>query len=234
LNDRVTAIRALLGAACAALASCGVSYERTGQAVLHERPGLTLAVVQVYESLPLHYYGLRHTLACRSPATADATAHRSEGLDPGWKVVGQLPGVPGQSPSRSTREKGMADAVAASRHALVDGDDWIAWRERVLRVSVDGCRSFAEFVPWRALAPADIDPAPRPDFCKPGMDCRDIDFADRREATYSDVAVERLPGEPPRWRIGAVMRSIALKDGRPRRVTTDDLGATWRVEPLGE
>lgn len=225
-------LRAALAASCALLPSCSVSYERTGVAALPGAPGLELAVVQVYESLPLHYHGLRHTLACRSPGTASATSHRSDGLDAGWTVVGYLPGVPGQSPARAIREKGLADAVAASRAALERGEGWIAWRERVLRVSVDGCASFVEFVPWRALPAADIEPAPRPDFCRPEMDCRHFDFDGRRAASYSDISVEILAGDRPRWRISAVLRSIALKDGLPRRISTDDLGATWRVVPV--
>lgn len=233
MTAAVGGLRAALAASCAALASCGVSYERTGLAIVHDTAGLRLAVIQVNESLPLHYYGLRHTLACRSPATASAKANASDGLDPGWVVVGQLPGVPGQSPGRAVREKGLADAVAASGAAIARGEGWIAWRERVLRVSVDGCASFVEFVPWRALPAADIEPAPRPDFCKPEMDCRHFDFGGQRAASFSDIAVERLAGERPRWRISAVLHSIALKDGLPRRVATDDLGATWRIEPVG-
>lgn len=213
--------------------ACGVHYERTGIAPLPAGPGIELAVVQVYESLPLHYYGLRHTLACRSPQTAAKAANRSDGLDPGWVAVGQLPGVPGHRPGRAVREKGLADAAAAAAAALAAGDGWIAWRKRVLRVSVDSCSSFAEFVPWRSLPPGDIEPAPRPDFCRPEVDCRHFDFEGGREASFPEITVQRLPGEPAKWRIGAVVRSAALRDGRARRVTSDDLGATWRVESAG-
>jgi hypothetical protein len=218
----------------AAAAGCGVSYEKTGEQALLDRPGLALAVVQVYEALPWHYYGLRHTLACRSPATVTAAspAHRSDGLAPGWTAVGWLPGVPGRSPSKSVREKGLADAVAASRDRIVVGEGWIAWRERVLRVSVDGCASFAEFVPWRSLPPEDIAPAPRPDSCRPEMDCRHFDFEGPRAAAYSDIAVVPLGGSAAHHRISAVMRSSAIRDGAPRRVVTEDGGRTWRVERL--
>jgi hypothetical protein len=100
-----------------ALAACSPSYERTGQEIVLERPGLQVAVVQTYQSLPLHYYGLRHVLACRSPATGHARAVASEGLDAGWLRIGDLHSVPGQSPSRETRTRGLADAVAESRQA---------------------------------------------------------------------------------------------------------------------
>ena len=214
-----------------AVAACSPSYERTGQKVVFDRPGLQVAVVQTYQSLPLHYYGLRHVLACRSSETRHALAVVSDGLDAGWIRVGDLPGVPGQSPSRETRARGLADAVGESRRALVIGDGWIAWRGHLLRVSTDACARFAEFIPWRDLPAEIIRRRPKPDFCTAQMDCRHLEFDDEGRSRFEDVRAERID-DGKGWRISATLHSPGLLDGLPRNIVTTDGGRNWRVEPL--
>ncbi len=215
-----------------ALAGCGPSYERTGEVTLVDRPELRLSVIQVYEALPLHYYGLKHLLICNSPATTNAPPLHYATLTQGWVQVFSLSGVPGQSPTAEIRQSALAAAVAEARAKLIAGDGWIAWPERVLRVSADACKNFAEFVPWRHIPKEQITPTQRPDFCTAAMDCSHFDFEGERTARYSAIRVDINPDERRHSRISAVVTSSALADGQPRQIVSADGGWTWQVTSL--
>ncbi|NJD23820.1 MAG: hypothetical protein FIB06_00270 [Betaproteobacteria bacterium] len=176
--------------------------------------------------MPLHYYGLVHTLVCRSPATGALPEPARTGTGRGWNFVAQLASRPGQSPSAADREAALAAAIREARDGFARGDGWIAWQGETFRISLDACGHFADFIPWRDLPADSIDAQPRPPQCAPPADCRYLDFAGERRAHFADVRVTPASPEP---RIELTLRSSALRGQPLRRLGSDDGGRTWRI-----
>ena len=125
----------------------------------------------------------------------------------------------------------MDEAQAALRNRLAVGNGWLSWSDRVLQVYATDCRRIAEFVPWLRLPAEDVRLESPPDFCASGMDCRHLQFVDGGDTRYEDIRV--LPGATTHaWRIEATLRSPALRDGQPRRISSEDGGLSWRIERI--
>jgi len=203
-----------LAALLAVVAACGVSKRRLDEAVFHEGPDYSLKVVRYYEDYPLHFTGETAVVECRDSATGDEPA--GEQSDAGWIALGRLPALGSKSAGELVPEA-LRRYLAVDRHILV-------WTALTFNVSWKGCRGFATWDP--TSLPAEwIDPAPRPDYCRPKgqADCRYDDFQGERTPEYANVAA-RADGTAE-----FDVRSKGLKDPAPLHVATSDFGRSWRL-----
>ena len=196
--------------------ACSVSRHRLDEAVFHEGPDYSLKLVRWYEDYPLHFTGETAVVECRSPATLNEPAGQRN--DAGWVVLGSIPALGSKSASELLPE--------ARRRFLPVDEHILVWTGLTLNASWSGCRGFATWDP--TTLPADlIDPAPRPDYCKPKgtADCKYEDFQGERMPDYSNV---RASAD------GAVefdVRSKGLRTGGPLHVASRDFGKTWEAAP---
>jgi hypothetical protein len=201
----------------AAGAACGPRLRRLDDAPIHTSPTLRLRLVRYYENLPLHYTGEIYVVQCASDATRDAPAGATS--DAGWVALGRGGAIGSER---------AADLVASQRERYhVLGARLLVWTGTVLKVSFDGCGSFATWDPTTLGADA-ILPAPKPDFCAPvgAGDCRYMDFEGDRAPRYEEIVATEGGAITFRISSKAFRRAAAL------RVSSEDGGTTWTVAEI--
>ena len=204
-------------AALVASVGCTAGVRRLDEHVFHEGPGYRLKVVRYYENIPLHFTGEIYSVQCQSPGTRDFAAHPTQ--DAGWRQLERGAAI-------GTQDAAELVSRLAGRYRPID-DTRLVWTRRIFQVSFDACAHVASWDP-SSLPPEAIDSVEKPDFCAPkgNADCRAMDFEGAREPRYEEIEVERD------GRIGFVVRTPALRANTGLRVTSDDSGRSWRVEPL--
>ena len=195
---------------------CSAGTERLDEAVFHAGPEFRLKLVRYRENLPLHFVGEIARVQCSSRATAGSKPHKTQ--DAGWVALGY-----GSRDGNSLTAAQWAERERPNYRIF--GPRTLAWVGNGVNVSFDACASFASWHPT-ALPAAWIDPVARPEHCAPKgkADCRYLDFEGARAPRYEDLRVTGT-GE-----VSFLLRSTALKAGRPVRVASADFGRSWQVE----
>ncbi len=206
---------AILAAAVATGAGGCADSRKLDEAVVVERPELTLKVVHLRERLPLHYDGHRYRVYCRSPATEAVYARAA--AEPGWRPIGDL--------LHDNQGRSAEAFVAAVRDGYpIHAPGLMTWSAIALSATWDGCGRIAQWDPAQ-LPGLFIDPVPKPDHCRPrgGADCRYYDFQNARRPVYQLAAVT------PGGRLEFSVHTPALR--HRLRVATANAGRVWHVVP---
>ncbi|MEQ8860462.1 MAG: hypothetical protein RIC56_17615 [Pseudomonadales bacterium] len=197
------------------LGGCSSSLEKLDEAVVLERPDMTLKVVHYHESVPLSYEGDRYSVFCRSPRTEAAYARADR--EPGWRPLGELAHDNERLPARAFVETVRDDY-------RMHGTGVMSWSAIAFNVTWDACGRVAVWDPSR-LPPVFIDPVAKPDYCRPvgSGDCRYHDFQNDRRPRYALHAVT------PSGHVDFGVRTAALTRGM--QVSTETAGRVWHVVP---
>jgi hypothetical protein len=196
------------------LFACSPSTRKLDEVMIYEGPQFRLKLVRYFENLPLHYTGEVFRVQCSSAQTRNSPAHKT--LDAGWVSLGNG----GAIGSRSAAEL----AERERRNYLVIDDRTLVWIGNGVNVSFDACSDFRGWYPT-SLPESLIDPAEKPDYCKPrgNVDCRHYDFLGEREPRFEEIRVN------PDGNIVFVVSSKALRNGKAVRVESMDYGKTWKT-----
>lgn len=203
--------------------SCLPSHKKTGEFELYKSKDFRVVVVQIYEAMPWHYYGLTHQVWCQSPKTMEMNW---QGIDGGWNRIGYSTlSIPGQSPTKETRRKGLDAAVAEESIHVIDRETIVRTIPNSLSISFDGCAHFSEWsarhVPKDSVARVLI-----PAYCQAGNnECPwwEDTFRGDRQILISDISID------PRARtISFRAQSKAFKD-KTLRVVSKDAGVNWEI-----
>lgn len=221
LHDR-RACAAILACFAPALEGCNPSSETTGERSLRSTDTMELALVQVFEQRPPHTATLRHSVVCRSSATAARGGDERYGIRAGWALVGHLPDIEKPTPTPRAHADALDAAQSAAHDGLLLGDGWLAWHSGSrLEFTFDDCATWGRFHPAESLPLSEIDMSTVKFRCEPS-DCAGVamDLPHAMEVTDLQVA-------PPS--VAFTVHSRALKDGGERRVESHDGGRTWQV-----
>lgn len=222
---------AIVLCAAALLAACGPLYETTARRALPGAGAMELAVVQVFEQLPPHVANLRHSVICRSGATARLRGDVETGVPPGWALVGSLADVVDPDPTPHAQSLALDRAEALARQSLVAGPGWLAWDTGYrLDVTLDQCATWARFRPAESLPLAEIDTSQAKFKCEP-LDCAGVAMELAHPMRISDLRVE-LPRGGAQGRIAFTVESRALRGNGMRRVESTDGGRSWKARPV--
>lgn len=206
------------------LSACGTSHDKTGEAVLIDSEQLKVKVVQIYDDMPWHYYGLKHEIWCQSPKTMDMALGQ---VERGWNVLSHsILSEPGQSPSDAIKKKSLdAATMEAKKHLRVINDEIVAYGNNgIFTMSIDACQRFFIWSSW--VLPADsVVQADKPKYCKEG-ECQWENFKGDNEISYSDIRIDTTSKN-----ISFHARSKAFKDGE-LLVQSEDGGRHWGVTKL--
>ena len=201
------------------LSACWSSHDKTGEIMIFESDKLKVKVVQIYEDMPWHYYGLTHQIWCQSPATMDMAWG---GIERGWNRI-ERSGIskPGQSPSRELKKNTLDVAVLdASKHLQVIGNEVIVFANNGrFTITINGCKEFSTWIAW-SLHADEIVQAEKPKYCKEG-DCQWENFKGDNEISYTDIKIDGAAKK-----ISFRAHSKAFKEG-DQLVQSDDGGIRW-------
>ena len=201
------------------LTSCGSSHERTGEAVLFDSGKLKLVVVQIYEDMPWHYYGLRHEVWCKTAKTADMQLGR---MDKGWNIIGTS-GVsePGQYPTNAAKKKALDAAALEQKKQLrvLNEETIVQAGGGILTVTFNGCKSFSIWNGWE-LPEGLVIQAAKSQNCVNNR-CPWENYAGDRQITFSNINVDTQAKH-----ISFLARSKAFRDGE-LLISSVDAGRRW-------
>lgn len=158
--------------------------------MLYDFADLKIKVVQIYEDMPWHYYGLRHELWCQSSETMDVSLAE---MEKGWIPIGTaLLNEPGQSPSSEIRKRALDDAAAIAQGQLqiINKETVVFVQTGLLQVYFNGCggRGSLQWNGWQ-LSEDMIDAVKRSGNCVSG-NCPWENFEGDREITFTDIQVD--------------------------------------------
>ena len=203
------------------LSSCSSSRERTGESVLFDSGKIKVVVVQFYEDMPWHYYGLRHEVWCKSESTADM---QRGVMDRGWNMIGYS-GVsePGQSPTNATKKKSLDAAVLEQKKQLVflDEETIVQAGGGILTVTFNGCKSFSIWNGWE-LPEQLVIQAAKSQNCV-NNHCPWENYAGERQISFSNINVDTHSKH-----ISFLARSKGFRDGE-LLISSVDAGRRWLV-----
>jgi len=191
------------------LASCGNSRDITGEAMVFDSGNLKLKVVQIYTSMPGHYYGITHEVWCQSVNTANMDL---VGLDEGWNVFHPSGvSIPGQTPSDAVRKIALEQAVEDAKIGLQISNDetLLIAANGLLTVTFDGCKSLSKWNGWQ-LPKEWINQVTKSKNCKDGV-CPWENFNGDREIKFADIQVDANS-----QKLSFRVHSKAFKDGALR------------------
>lgn len=222
---------AIFPVAAALVAACGPLYETTAHRALPAVHGMELKLVQVFEQLPPHVANLRHSVICRSPATARLRGDAENGVPPGWALVGSLADVVDPDPTPSAQRRALDEAEVLARQSLLDGPGWLAWDTGYrLDVTLDRCATWARFRPAESLPLREIDTAQARFKCEP-LDCAGIAMELTHPMSIRDLRVDLPRGGAP-GRIAFTVESRALAGDGLRHVESLNGGRSWKARPV--
>jgi hypothetical protein len=202
--------------ASAGLAGC-YDTRRLDEAVFYEGPAFSLKVVRFYRNLFMSYNGETFSVQCSSEGTRNYGAGKY--TEAGWYELGS---------GGAIGTKSAEDVVEQIREQYIIVDDEILAIPGIgFRVSFHGCTRFKTWNPID-LPPEMIDPVEKPEYCAPtgGGDCRHYDYLDDRAPVYEDISIGAD------GRISFTVRTKTFKDVAGLRVSSEDAGETWRVDPI--
>ena len=201
------------------LSACGTSHDKTGEAVLVDTGKLKIKVVQIYDDMPWHYYGLVHELWCQSPKTMDKALVR---VEKGWDVISpQILSEPGQSPSAATKKKALdAASQEARKHLQIISDEIIAYENRgILTMSINGCQNFLVWNGWDLPEEKVIQSEKKQ--CPKDLKCPWENFNGENQITYSEIKADAASKT-----VSFRAHSKAFKNG-DLLVRSEDGGRHW-------
>lgn len=201
------------------LTACGSSHDKTGEALLFQSDKLKIKLVQIYDDMPWHYYGLTHQIWCQTPATM---AMSMGGIEKGWNRISYSGiSVPGQSPSREIKKKALdaAERDARKHLQLTENGAVVYASSGSFAITLNGCESFLTWVAW-SLPTDKVIQADKPKYCKEG-ECQWENFKGDNEISYTDIKFEA-----DLKKISFRAHSAAFKEG-DQLVQTEDGGMHW-------
>jgi hypothetical protein len=203
-----------------------VYRELLGEVTFYKDKDLELKVVKIFENLPLHYVGNHWSVACKSVKTATKPEWKFDLIEAGWN---RAPYSTYLIDSGRNDDSIEAVAAAAKKAYYREKDVFIILSGTGIHFSFDLCYSF---VGWDALQnfPKEIEVSPTPEYekclkqtgLKNPQTCDYFNFAQANQPTFDEIVAEN-------GKISFRMTAKALK--APLKITSQDFGKTWQVNP---
>lgn len=195
-------------------ASCIPTHEKTGEVEIFRSKDIKVVVIQRYEAMPWHYYGLTHEVLCQTPKTN------------GLKLIAGSPvSIPGQGPSKEVRKSGLEAAAARESIKIIDSETIVSLAPDRFSVSFDLCQNFSN---WnsRNISTDDVVQVQKPRYCRDGDNYCPWwveTFSGDNQISFSIVKIN-----PQARTISFLAHSKALKGGE-LRVSSVDGGRSWQT-----
>lgn len=188
--------------------------------MIFESDKLKVKVVQIYDDIPLSYYGLTHHIWCQSPATIDMAWG---GIEKGWNEIAKSGiGEPGQSPSKDVQKKALDAAVMdANKHLQVISDETILFESYgMFTITFNGCEKFYTWNGW-TLPEEMVIQNEKKSQCPKDIKCPWENFRGENQITYSEIKTD-VASKTVSFRA----HSKAFKEG-DLLVRSEDGGFNW-------